>query len=380
EAPFRDIARSITRAVRAAGHDVPTIAVCKVRTVAEADAIVARGDADLVGLARAHIADPDLARKAAEGREHETRPCIGCNQGCAGILQKGLPITCLVNPTAGKESAWSPDPTDDPAATPRRLLVIGGGPAGLEAAWVAAARGHTVELWERDTELGGSFRRLGSMPLRRDALRLLDHQIAAAERHGVTIRTATEATVDTVRRWRPDAVVVATGATPRGVVLEDGTPTRTLEEALDEPWTLGDSVALVDLTGEWAAITVAEHLARSGRRVSVITPAGAVAWHVTAYSATALFDRLRALGVTLLPMRRPVGLQDGRLEVEDLATGARATVEADSVVGADYGDPLDHLTAGLRRAGVAVHRVGDALAARTALEAVYEGHEAARAL
>ena len=379
-APYRDVTRAITRAIRRAGHTVPTIAVCKIRTVAEADAIIARGDADMVAMARAHIADSDLVVKTSSGRAHEIRPCIGCNQGCAGILEKGLPITCLVNPTAGREATWTPDPSNDPAAHPRRVLVVGAGPAGLEAAWVAAARGHEVEVWERADEPGGAWRRLAAMPLRHDARALTDHQLAACERHGVAIRTATEATMANITAHRPDVVVLATGASPRPMILADGTATLTLEEALDAPWTLGTTVALIDLTGEWAAICVAEHLARQGRSVSVVTPAAAVAWHVTRYSATALFDRLRRLGVALRPMRQPIAHADGVLRVVDVSTGETSSIAAHTVIGADYGTPLDGLAAELRKAGVAVRTVGDALAPRTALEAVFEGHEAARAI
>ena len=378
-APFRHVTRRITKAIRRAGYSVPTIAVCKIRSLAEADAIVARGDADLVGMARAHIADPDLVRKSLEGREDEIRPCIGCNQGCAGFLERGLPITCLVNPAVGREQTWA-EPSAVPSPHLRRVLVVGAGPAGLEAAWVAAARGHDVEVWEREAEVGGAWRWLRTMPLRHDALALLEYQVGACHRNGVRIRTGLEATVASVGAYQPQVVVIATGATPSRLRLPDGTSTLTLQEALEAPWRIGPTVALVDLTGEWAALSVAEHLARLGHRLAVVTPAPSVAWQVTRYSAFGLFDRLRRLSVSLHPLRLALGHANGTLTMQDVSSGSHEELPVDSVVGADYGTSKDGLASPLREAGFTVRIVGDAVTPRTGLEAVFEGHEVGRAL
>jgi hypothetical protein len=135
-------------------------------------------------MARAHIADPELVAKARAGREAETRPCIGCNQGCAHFLALSLPITCMTNPAVGREGEW---PADDRAPSRKRVLVVGGGPAGLEAAAVAARRGHAVTLWEAGERLGGQLDWIRRMPHRRDFLGLLDHQDAAARRAGVEL-------------------------------------------------------------------------------------------------------------------------------------------------------------------------------------------------
>ncbi|MGB8432683.1 MAG: hypothetical protein WCE38_00275, partial [Burkholderiales bacterium] len=130
-APFRELSREIRRTLRAAGHDIPVLAAGKYRSVAEAEAALAGGVADMVGFARGHIADPELIAKSFAGREDEVRACIGCNQGCAGMLEKNLAITCMVNPAAGRETEWPQPPA--PAAAGRRVVVVGAGPAGLEA-------------------------------------------------------------------------------------------------------------------------------------------------------------------------------------------------------------------------------------------------------
>ena len=376
---FRDVARRMRRALRGAGHEMPTFAVCKVRTIAEAESILAAGDADMAGMARAHIADPSIVAHAAAGREHLTRTCIGCNQGCAGFLEKVLPITCLVNPAAGKEATWG-DPVADPAPRPRRVLIIGAGPAGMEAAWVAAARGHDVTVWERSPRTGGRLRTLEQMPLRRDFLALGDWQEAACSRHGVTVRTSLDADVASVLAFAPDAVVVAAGARFNPPAIEGAVMVVTLEEALAAPERLGRDVAVVDRTGEWAAASVVEHLAGTGITVTAIATGDRFAWRVTIYSRTGLMDRIERLGVEVHTGRQVVGAEDGRLRISGLRGGATSLGPFSGVVVADHGVADDRLAAPLRSAGLEVHLAGDSLAARTALEAVYEGHEVGRLL
>src|SRR5262249_30390003 len=141
EAPLRDLPGGIRRALSDHDRPIPIISVCKYTDLAEAERMIASGQTDLVGIARGHIADPAIVRKSLGGRADEVRRCISCNQGCAQHLERNIAITCLINPIAGREQEWS-EPEDDRAAASQSVLVIGGGPAGAEAAYVAAARGH----------------------------------------------------------------------------------------------------------------------------------------------------------------------------------------------------------------------------------------------
>lgn len=378
-APFRECSREIRRALASRGHAVPVLAAGKYRTVAEAEAALAAGVTDMVGFARGHIADPALVAKSFAGREDEVAACVGCNQGCAGMVEKNLAITCLVNPAAGREAEW-PSPPPRARAT-KHLVVVGGGPAGLEAAATAAERGHRVTLFEREPEPGGQLRWIRRMPARGDLLGLLAHQLRRAERAGVSMRFGTAVAVADVAALAPDLVLLATGSTPQRFALPLGGEAFTLEAALERPDALGGRVAFCDLTGELASLGAIEHLADLGKSVTVFTPVAGFAWRTTIYSTLATRKRLRDKGVRIVPLRAAKGFAGGTLTIEDVSTGELERHDGfDGLIVAQYNRADDALYAPLRAAGLAVRMAGDCLAPRTALEAVYEGHAAARAL
>jgi 2,4-dienoyl-CoA reductase-like NADH-dependent reductase (Old Yellow Enzyme family) len=376
-APFRELSREIRRVLREAGHPVPVMAAGKYRTLAQAEEALAGRVADMVGFARGHIADPELVAKSFAGREDEVRVCIGCNQGCAQMLEKNLAITCMVNPAAGKEAEW---PALAAARKKRKVVVIGAGPAGLEAAATAAELGHDVTLLEKAAEAGGQLLWIRNMPARRDFLGLLAQQLSRARRSRVQMRFGVEAHPSLLKAMQPDRVVLATGSIPQLYPLALGGAALTLEEAIAKPEALGRRVAFHDLTGEFASLGAIEHLADLGLSVTVFTPVAGFAWRTTIYSSLAARKRLRDKRVRIAPLRSVKGLVEGRLIVEDTSTGDMERLAFDSLVVAQYNAADDRLYGPLRSAGLDVSMVGDCLAPRTALEAVYEGHAAARAL
>jgi len=371
-APFRELSREIRRALREKGYDVPVMAAGKYRSVAEAEEAIAGGVADMVGFARGHIADPDLIAKSLAGREAEVKTCIGCNQGCAQMLEKNLAITCMVNATVGREADWGV------LSKPSRksLVVIGAGPAGLEAAATAAELGHRVTVLEKAREAGGQVLWLRRIPERKDFLGLIAQQLSRCARGRVEVRYGISADPEKVKALRPDAVILATGSTPQRF-----DNALTMEEALAAPEKLGRRVAFYDLTGEWAALGAIEHLAGRGIELTVLTPVAGFAWRTTIYSNLATRKRLRDMKVRIATLRAVKGFAGGELAVEDTSTGDIERLKGfDSLVVAQYNAADDRLLAPLRAAGLDVTAVGDCLAPRTALEAVYEGHAAARAL
>ncbi|MFW5835183.1 MAG: FAD-dependent oxidoreductase [Pseudomonadota bacterium] len=380
-AMFRPLPRRIAEAVRTLERPPAVMAVCRFASVAEAEAEIAQGLVDMVGMSRGHMAEPALVRDAAEGREAESRPCIACNQGCAGFSALNLGITCLVNPMTGRERQW-PLPQPLPDADRRRVLVVGGGPGGMEAAATAAAFGHEVTLVEQGPALGGMLAWTRSLRGREAFGRLFAYHEAALARHGVDVRLNHRADVDTVQAADAEVVVIATGALPRALAFEKGEGL-TLQQALTRGGDLGRRVVVQDVIGTPSVIGVVEHLAAEGVEVHLVAPTGTPAWTVSLYSSFALFKRLREAGVRLHRFARVVAWDGDAVTVESTDTGERSMLcGIDAVVAPDHALPDDRLARALGAAGsnARIEAIGDAQAARTALEAIFEGHAAARAI
>ena len=265
-----------------AAASVPTIVNGRFRTLQEAEKVIADGVADIVSMVRAHIADADIVRKTREGRISEIRPCIACNQGCTGASSRFPPrVGCAVNPAAGNEATLSEDLIIR-VAEPQQVLVVGGGPAGLEAARVAALCGHDVTLVEASSALGGAM----TIADRGPRTRLLGEIIAWLEsevhRNGVEIALDTYVSADDVRKRGADTVIVATGSRPRMDGLQ---PARPFEPArgVELPHVMSSSRALIDgapsgatalvldTVGHFEAITAAEYLVDNGIAVTFVT-------------------------------------------------------------------------------------------------------------
>jgi 2,4-dienoyl-CoA reductase-like NADH-dependent reductase (Old Yellow Enzyme family) len=372
-APFRHHAAEFRRAL----PGLPVLAVCRLDSVAEAGELILAGDADLVGLARPHIADPHLVRKAAEGRIDQTRSCLACNQGCIARVEQSLPISCVVNPEVGAEGEWA-DLHARPAGR-RRVLVVGGGPAGLEAALSAHRAGHHVTLAEATERLGGQVA-IAARVAGRERLGLL---VAELERDvraaGVAVRTGWRVTAAEVLAGGFADVVVATGSRPARRALPGGPPVLDLWQAverLQDPTPPAGAVVVLDDDGGWPGAAVAEAFAARGTGVHLVSPTAAPSPRITTYSRLALVPRLAQHRVRVHLMRtasgggpRRVELVDGIGGTVEEVTGVALVVDAAAGVADDllYRE-LDALVGGPR-----VHVAGDANSPRTALEAVYEG-------
>ncbi len=379
--------------VKAAVGDTPVFAVHRILLPDEAEGILERGAADGITLVRALIADPEWVAKAREGRASEIRRCTGINQSCYGNLLQSMPISCVQNPAVGREDELGLG-TLTPAASPRRVVVVGGGPAGLEAAWVAAARGHEVTLLERAATLGGAIRLAQRLPGRAEIADLADWRIGACERHGVTLRTGVDATPDTVRALAPDAVVIATGgrATKTGRSAYHPMPVPGSEqdwvldhlEALraltDDPARLGARVVLLDAVGHVQGIGLGELLAAHGHDVTVVCPLP-VLLACDGETQAAILPRAVQAGVAWRPSTAVAAVDDHTVTLVDvLARRLEPLPDVDTFVVCTNGVPNTELYDALRDRGPELVRVGDAVTVRPVDRAVYDGHRAGRAL
>lgn len=372
------ISSALRRAV-----DLPVIGVGRIKDPVQAEQILADGHADLVGMVRAQIADPEFARKSREGRVEEIRLCLSCNQECIGKMGLNRLLGCIENPAAGHEASLGTG-TLRPAARPKRVMVVGGGPAGLKAAAVAARRGHRVTLWERETELGGQVNLATRVPGRAEFGDLVRNLAGEVHRLGVSVRLGCEVTPERVEAEGPDAVVVATGSRPRRPPLPgaDGPDVWDVAEVLSGQARLGRRVVLVDQLGFQEAAATAEFLADGGAEVRVVTPMLYVGQDLGVTLDLELwYRRARARRIAMLPSLSVLSIESGRVRVVENFSGAERWLEdVDSVVLAVPRQADDELYFALKSRLPEVYRIGDCLAPRRAQAAVIEGERVGRAL
>jgi 2,4-dienoyl-CoA reductase-like NADH-dependent reductase (Old Yellow Enzyme family) len=333
--------------------------------------IVDAGKADMVGLARALIADPEFIDKMAQGRAEDIRACVGCNQACVGHRLAHYPVSCIQNPASGRERQLG-EPR--PAARRRRVLVVGGGPAGMKAAAVAAERGHDVELHEKQTVLGGQVNLAAALPGRAEFGGVSTNLQRELERAGVDVRLNSAVDQSVLDKFAPDRVVVATGAVTRLPEVEvDGCDMVDAWSVIRGEARPGRNVVIADWSCDWSGLGVAERLAREGHYVRLLSGGSVAGESIQAIVRDQWIGVLHGLGVEMIPFARFHGASAGSAFFEHMTSGEAIVCEAvDTVVSCfaarasrdcDWIDSID---------GLEVSRIGDALAPRSVEEAVLE--------
>lgn len=373
---FRHLSGKIREVVKE-----PVIAVGRINDPVVAERLLGDGQGDIVAMTRALIADPYLPQKAREGRLDDIRQCMGYNEGCIDRQYRGIPIGCVQNATIGYEADWADLPK---ATTIKRVVVVGGGPAGLEAARVSRLRGHQVMLYEKSDRLGGQLNIAKIAAKRADydgVARWLEIQV---KKLGVQVCLNVEATAERILAERPDAVVIATGAVPLLPPipgLQNCTYAVSAWDVLLGRSPAGERVLLIDDQGGQESAGAAEFLLDEGRQVEIITPHYSVGEDLGPTNKPPVYARLYAKGVKMQSTWEMVAVDNGTVRLRNLHGGNQMDRDDVDVLVYSYGgQSVDGLAQELEGKVGELYNIGDSYAPRSLHHSIVEGYKYGRGI
>jgi 2,4-dienoyl-CoA reductase-like NADH-dependent reductase (Old Yellow Enzyme family) len=356
---------------------IPLLAVCRLDTVSQASELIDSGEADMVGLARPQIADPEIVNKFVSDKNHEVRSCIACNQECIGRVEKNLPISCVINPEVGAEKKWIEIRKAKQAK--KSILIVGGGPAGMSAALSSHEAGHSVTLVESGAQLGGQVL-LASTLAKRDRFGLLVSELSERVlQTNIELKLNTNVSDPSEFLKDYDTIIVATGANFVARDFGNGIPVITavtaIKELANKKSQTDEEIIIVDEQGTWIAASIAEQLAANGYKIHLVSPTASLFSQITTYSKLALIPRLKSLGVSMY-LASEVTLEGKNCVITNTLNGEQTQIlEALTLIDCGPRIANDDLyqQAPLGQSG-RIHVIGDALSPRTVAEATFEGH------
>jgi 2,4-dienoyl-CoA reductase-like NADH-dependent reductase (Old Yellow Enzyme family)/thioredoxin reductase len=348
---------------------IPIGAVGRIHTPGLAEDLLRQGKADLIAVGRGLIADPDWPKKAQEGRPETIRPCISCNQGCSDRMYFQQDISCTVNPAVGREGTF---PVES-ARKKKKVLVLGGGPAGLEAALIAAKRGHAVHLFEKEKELGGQLN-LADLPPAKEKIREFKEYLIREVR-GLPIKV-THGKVDakTLKKISPDLVVIAVGGKPKGLEGPGFDDRKVISawDALSGKKPVGKRVVIIG--GGQVGLETAHFLQEKEKQVTVLEMLKRAGQDMSPRARKLILEKLVQGGVEILTESKALSVEKGDLTFERAGLMEKI-IGADSIVIAAGTAPQDEGIPGFGRSRIPVRRIGDASAPRKLFDAVHEGYQ-----
>ncbi len=377
----------LANALKAVLKNTRVAAESHVRTPENANYVVTSGDADMVSIVRGQIADPHLANKTLEGREDDIRGCISCNQMCWGRRSRDYWVSCLINPSAGREFEWGGDRFVKVEQS-KKVLVVGAGPAGMEVARVAAERGHDVTLVEALGDLGGQFRLAGLAPRRGQITELMGWYLRQFEKLGVEVQYFTPMDEQDIIEFGADEIVLANGSMPDGLARQRWLPTEdaipgfendniwSCEEVMRDQADLGKSVIVLDEGGNWRGAGTAWHLAEKGFQVTVVTPDAHVGKELSRTTADfPVRSALAKAGAKFMVDSVITHWYGDRADVRSMLDGTVTTIEVDSLVTATTNMASNDIEIALHSKNIKFHLIGDAAAPRSAPYAFHDGRK-----
>ena len=400
EAPEGWLAPFSKRAKEIVGDRGQVFVVGKIRDLNTAENILAEGSADMVAMARQLLTDPHTVNKTAEGRESEIIRCNRCNE-CAGRLWEHRELVCALNPVSGRESYWGEGSLN--LVTPecrKNIIVVGGGPAGMKAAAIAAKRGHQVSLLEKSDRLGGHLKLYAELPNMQGWSIAIDNLQREMANANVDVKLNSEATIADLRAVDADDIVIATGAAYENTGLSlyrperdsvpgaDGTTVLDVASAarlaLNDPKSLGSNVLIIDETGAHLPFALAEMLASAGVSVEVLSPRMYAGERIYRnLDILYIFPRLKQLGVTITHQHFVESIRPDEVDVYDIWAGPGAIQtrkDVSSVAMSILRVPNDELYQTATAEFENVHQIGDMVAPRDATAVIYDGEELGRRL
>ena len=354
---------------------IPVAASNRIQRVELAEKILSEGKADLVTMARGLLADPELPRKAMDGKLEEIRHCIGCNQGCFDRVFRGLDVQCLVNPEAGREEEYKVKP----AEKPRRILVVGGGPAGMESARIAALRGHHVTLCEKSDELGGLIRVASVPPYKTELENIIEYYSHQLSKVGVMVELKKDVTPELIEKMKPDVIIIATGSTP---VIPDMPGIKQGNVVIANDVLAGrvevEGKEVIVVGGGQVGIETAEFLAEKGKKITLVEMLNKLGRDLGPTVRWVVLARVARRGIKTLTKTKVEEIRgDNVISISD---NKRVVFKADTIV-ISVGSKSDkRLADELRRVetGIEFYTIGDCVEPRNMLDAIHEAASVAR--